>query len=117
MFKVAYNGCFGGFSLSDRAVQRCAELGLETDTYPYDVPRHHPVLVRVIEELGDAANGRCASLGVAEVAGPYRIEEYDGSESVVEPSDLDWEDPSEPIEPEPEPLTSEAQSWLAFAEG
>jgi hypothetical protein len=55
-----------------------------------DVSRHDPILVQVVEELGEKADGMCAKLAIAEVSGPYRIDEYDGSESVVEPDGYDW---------------------------
>jgi len=58
--------------------------------YEFDVSRHDPILVQVVEELGDKANGSCAKLAIAEVSGPYRIDEYDGYETVVEPDGYDW---------------------------
>jgi hypothetical protein len=54
------------------------------------VSRHDPILVQVVEELGDKANGMCAKLAIAEVFGPYRIDEYDGFESVETPDSYDW---------------------------
>ena len=57
-----------------------------------DVDRHDPVLVQVVEELGDKANGICAKLRIDEVDGHYRIDEvddhyrideYDGNEKVT----------------------------------
>jgi hypothetical protein len=108
MTKVVYNACYGGFGLSNEALDRMAELGYplelnpkwdpnsksmlnyKYETYEGDIPRHDPILVQVVEELGDKANGSCAKLAIAEVSGPYRIDEYDGSESVVEPDGYDW---------------------------
>lgn len=58
--------------------------------YYGDVVRHDPVLVQVVEELGDKANGMCAKLRIAQVSGPYRIDEYDGFESVETPEGYDW---------------------------
>lgn len=55
-----------------------------------NVSRHDPILVQVVEELGDKANGMCAKLAIEEVSGPYRIDEYDGSESVETPGSYDW---------------------------
>jgi hypothetical protein len=55
-----------------------------------DVSRHDPILVQVVEELGDKANGSCARLAIDEVSGPYRIDEYDGFETVKEPDGYDW---------------------------
>ena len=55
------------------------------------VDRHDPILVQVVEELGDKANGMCAELAIAEVcADCYRIDEYDGFESVETPESYDW---------------------------
>tara|TARA_R110000868_G_scaffold261048_1_gene519145 strand:- start:1363 stop:1779 length:417 start_codon:yes stop_codon:yes gene_type:complete len=55
-----------------------------------NVDRHDPVLVQVVEELGDKANGKHAKLVIGEVDGPYRIDEYDGNESVMTSGDYDW---------------------------
>lgn len=58
--------------------------------YDRDVDRHDPALVQVVEELGDKANGMFAKLAIVEVSGPYRIDEYDGFESVETPVSYDW---------------------------
>lgn len=58
--------------------------------YDRHVDRHDPALVQVVEELGDKANGKYAKLRIAEISGPYRIDEYDGFESVETPDNLDW---------------------------
>jgi hypothetical protein len=57
-----------------------------------DFERNDPVLVQVVEELGDKANGRCAKLRIAEVpAGTlYRIDEYDGFESIGTKDSYEW---------------------------
>ena len=48
--------------------------------------RNDPDLVAVVESLGAEANGKFASLEVVEIPDgiDWRIEEYDGSESVAE---------------------------------
>ena len=58
--------------------------------YYNNVDRHDPVLVQVVEELGDKANGICAKLRIDEVDGPYRIDEYDGNESVETAGSYNW---------------------------
>jgi hypothetical protein len=58
--------------------------------YNRDVDRHDPVLVQVVEELGKKANGDFAELAIDEVHGPYRIDEYDGNESVMTSGNYDW---------------------------
>ena len=48
--------------------------------------REHPLLIKVVEELGEKANGRCAKLKIVEIPGgvDYEVEEYDGSEHIAE---------------------------------
>jgi len=107
MRKVVINTCHGGFGLSDAAKELYLQKkGIEfergkvkfgqqsfnkvgdEDWSFYDevdnIDRHDPVLVQVVEELGDKASGMCAQLCVVEVTGRYYIEEYDGMESVEE---------------------------------
>lgn len=109
MNKIVYNACFGGFGLSDKAIQRYADMkGIKlfqkkNDWGDYDFydaqgefyypnyVRHDPVLVQVVEELGEEANGRCARLKIYETeANRYYIDEYDGSEDVIVSTDDMW---------------------------
>lgn len=48
--------------------------------------RSDPILVEVVEEMMDDANGYCARLSVVEIPddADVEIEEYDGNETVVE---------------------------------
>lgn len=88
--KVVINNCYGGFGLSEKAIALVQDqIGDEFD--PYDHPRHCPVLVSVVEELGEEANGRCAELFVAKLKGSqYIVREYDGCEWLQEPDDIKW---------------------------
>lgn len=113
--KVAYNTCFGGFGLSEKAVQlarsisgdsKWAGIELPGELYPdgsgecpdwfknfhpdHDFPRHDPVLIEVIEKLGDEASGDYAAIAIEEIEGRYRICEYDGSEWIETPESIDW---------------------------
>lgn len=89
--KVVYNKCYGGFSLSQEACNRLRELGVDPGFQGRDLPRHLPELVQVVEELKELANGDYADLGVRTLHGDaYRIDEYDGSEGVVEPDQQTW---------------------------
>jgi hypothetical protein len=58
--------------------------------YYGNVVRHDPALVQVVLELKDKANAEYANLAIKEVDGPYRIDEYDGYESVETPDGYDW---------------------------
>jgi hypothetical protein len=51
-----------------------------------DISRNDPVLIQVIEELGDAANGEHAELAIVEIPDDveWEISEYDGREHVAE---------------------------------
>lgn len=119
MNKIVYNACYGGFSLSDAAYELYAELaGIEIypekdswcthfwtepptgdkraddnreSLYSGDMKRHDQILVKVIEQLGKAANGMCADIKIYETdSDRYIIEEYDGNESVVVSYDNSW---------------------------
>lgn len=54
------------------------------DSRPDD--RADPILIQVVEELGDEANGKCAKLRIVEIPDgvDYEISEYDGNEHVSE---------------------------------
>jgi hypothetical protein len=48
--------------------------------------RTHPLVIRVVEELGVEANGSCAELAVVEVPDniEWEIDEYDGNEHIAQ---------------------------------
>lgn len=117
--KIAYNDCFGGFGLSDEGFQLLlTKKGIDWEMVPKDPysltrfsyrrrgdtsddtldqneftsNRTDPDLIAVIEELGKRANGSFAKLAIREIekGAPYRIDEYDGSESVMVINDYEW---------------------------
>lgn len=104
MTKVVLNVVYGGFSISNEAVARYAEItGNDrkfVDTYGVfdasgehkDFDRRDPVLIQVVEELKDRSWGLDACLAVFEVPpGAYfRIHEYDGYESIEYRDNIDW---------------------------
>lgn len=57
-----------------------------------DIDRADSILVQVVEELGEKASGRCARLKIQELpkGTMYRIDEYDGFESVETRDAVDW---------------------------
>lgn len=63
----------------------------EQTWYYMNVSRHDPALIQVVEELGEKANGNHADLQIEEVDGIYKIDEYDGNETVVTPGGCDWQ--------------------------
>lgn len=54
--------------------------------YAGDIARDDAELVRVVEELGEAASGQCARLSIVEIPADaaWEISEYDGYEHVAE---------------------------------
>jgi len=96
MTKIVFNACYGGYGLSEAAIMRYAEIkGINIAIggfSVYDIDRTDTALVQVVEELDEAVNGDSAALRITELpAGTlYRIDEYDGSETVMTQDDYNW---------------------------
>ena len=75
---------FYQMSLDDRRAYN--QKHSEQTWYYRDVERNDPILVQVVEEMGDRAGGRCAELSIVEIPDDVQwvIEEYDGMEHVAE---------------------------------
>ena len=84
--KIVINSCYGGFSISDKALALYNTLANTNVQSVRNFERNDPVLVQVVETLGDKANGRCAKLRIVEIPDNvnWEISEYDGNESVEE---------------------------------
>jgi hypothetical protein len=106
--KIVINKCHGGFGLSEKAMYRYAELAgfklvegdkhsLYTEYYKnevgedcgfweHDIERDDPILIQVVEELGEEAWGFAAELKVVEIPDgvDWEINEYDGWEHIAE---------------------------------
>ena len=80
---------FFAMSMDERVAYNNAHS--EQTWYYMHVSRHDPALIQVVEELGEKASGNCANLQIEEVEGLYRIDEYDGNETVVAPDGYDWQ--------------------------
>jgi hypothetical protein len=85
---VVINTCYGGFGLSGRAETEYRRMAgiTNTDWHDCDVERDDPYLVKIVQELGQAANGTYSNLKVVEIPGDvdWEIAEYDGDEWVAE---------------------------------
>lgn len=104
--KIVVNACYGGFSLSDRAMQMFKEATQTISTRDaapaqsttasgfsgsyLDIPRDNPDLVRVVETLGSKlSSGWASNLCIVEIPDDvpedgWIIQEYDGQEWVAE---------------------------------
>lgn len=93
--KIVISTRHGGFGLSMAALVRlrelCHPMALAEVVGPRhfcstpflrDIPRNDPMLLQVVEELGEAASGWRAELVVEEVSGDWYVHEEDGYESI-----------------------------------
>lgn len=81
--KIVINRRYGGFGLSDQALEF---LGM-SDSYTGDIPRDNDRLISLIEEKGASwCNGPYADLAIVEI--PDEVEwvicEHDGFEHIAE---------------------------------
>jgi hypothetical protein len=85
--KIVINNCYGGFGLSEKALNRYKELSGQQEFSNWNFKRDDPNLVKVVEELGEEASARYAELKIVEIPDDVKdwyIQEYDGTEWVAE---------------------------------
>ena len=84
--KIVINTCHGGFGLSKEALTLFNERSGAVVTYDFNIKRNDPILVEIVEQLGEAADGNYAELKVVEIPDDvqWTIEEYDGAEWIAE---------------------------------
>jgi hypothetical protein len=85
--KVVINRCFGGFNLSQAAIDRYNELSGKNVTYQYDIKREDPFLIQAIEEIGLIASaGRHSELKIVNIPEDiaWFVDDYDGMETIHE---------------------------------
>lgn len=84
---VVINECYGGFGLSQVAIDVMAKLDAKTQIKEWEeLRRDDPSLVKVVRELGAKANGEYAALKIVEVPDgvKWTVFDYDGMEHVAE---------------------------------
>lgn len=86
--KIVINTCYGGFGLSKEAKDLYKQLkNVKVDYFHSgDIERNDPLLIEIIEKLGEDANGEYSKLKIVEIPDDveWQIEEYDGWEHVAE---------------------------------
>jgi hypothetical protein len=86
--EVVINIQYGGFGLSDKAVELYKHKLNITDPKwtDYDIPRDCPTLVYVVKHLGPEAGTSYSTLKVVEIPADieWNIHEYDGLEWIAE---------------------------------
>lgn len=85
MQRIVINSHHGGFGLSDEALA-VYTLAYEIEDSDFNILRDDPVLVKVVETLGERANDAYSRLKVVEVPDgvDWTIAEYYGLEWVAE---------------------------------
>jgi len=90
--RVVYNACYGGFGLSEEGLMLYNDLrkqtGLPIVKWDGEIKhRHDPILLDVIDQLEEKANGNFSNLKIHEIsdkyANCYKIREYNGLERVA----------------------------------
>jgi hypothetical protein len=87
--KIVINGCYGGFGLSEEALEeykRKANI-IDPDFYYWDIDRTCPILVEMVERMmDDPIDTPYSDLKVVEIPDDveWQLEEYDGAEWVAE---------------------------------
>lgn len=82
MIQFVLNKCYGGFSLSDAAMEM---LPSEVDYSEYS-HRSDAELIEVVETLGPGANGHNAELSIVEIPDgttDYKVSNYNGVETLI----------------------------------
>ena len=89
--KIVINTCYGGFGLSEEAMDMYTNLGGDWEELFGSVRinpsiRADPKLIEVVEKLGSGAYGRHARLKVIEIPDDVQwyITDYDGVETIRE---------------------------------
>lgn len=83
--KIVVNDFYGGFSLNEKSVELLKKLKNTSEFDFYELERHDPHLVQVVEEMGNESWGDFSELAIVEIPDglSYTIHEYDGLETVV----------------------------------
>ena len=84
--KIVINTSHGGFGLSKEALALFNERSGTTITYECNIERNNPILVEIVEQLGEAADGNYAELKVVEIPDDVQwlIQDYGGDEWIAE---------------------------------
>ena len=84
--KIVINACYGGFGLSKEALALFNERSGAVVTYDFNIVRNDPILIEIVEQLGEAAYGDFAKLKVVDIPDDiqWQIEEHAGKEWIAE---------------------------------
>ena len=85
-YKVVYNSIFGGFGLSKEGLAEYNRLTSNNVQHAEAIESDDPVLIHLVETMGDAMNTECSRLKIKEFPMKYKgflkWTDYDGRETV-----------------------------------
>jgi hypothetical protein len=85
-YKVVYNAKYGGFELSKEGLAEYNKRTSKNIEYGDGIHRDDPILIKLVESMGNQINGKCSKLKIREFPIKYKSfltwDEYDGYESV-----------------------------------
>lgn len=85
-YKVVYNSVFGGFGLSKEGLAEYNRMTSKNVKHAEAIESDDPILIHLVETMGDAMNTECSRLKIKEFPMKYKWflkwTEYDGRESV-----------------------------------
>lgn len=87
-YKVVYNAKYGGFELSKEGLTEYNKRTSKNIRYGDEdiISRDDPILIELVELMGNQINGKCSKLKIKEFPKKYKSfltwDEYDGYESV-----------------------------------
>jgi len=86
-YKVVYNSKCGGFGMSNEGLAEYNRLSSRNVEDPDAIDFDDPILIQLVETMGDKINDKCSRLKIKEFPMKYKSflkwSEYDGRESVT----------------------------------
>ncbi len=86
-YRVVYNSIYGGFRLSKEGIDEYNKRTGRTEKHDFGINRDDPILIQLVEEMGDRINDKYSKLKIISFPVKYKDfldwDEYDGKESVI----------------------------------
>jgi hypothetical protein len=87
MLKIVYNDRYGGFGMNKAALEEYNRLSLTSWRHPNGIARDDPVLIEMVERMGNSINNENSNLTIKQFDNRYKHflkwTEYDGKETVT----------------------------------
>tara|TARA_R110000751_G_scaffold215859_1_gene319280 strand:+ start:220 stop:489 length:270 start_codon:yes stop_codon:yes gene_type:complete len=84
MTKVVIHNNWGGFNLSDEAMETLKALKGEVELYTWSLERDDPDLITIVERFGEDAGSDLKIIDLPDDVISWYIHDYDGMETIHE---------------------------------